>query len=410
MNKTQTTTSPSWNRNTKLVVTLVFVVILGALIVRFQSLLGPVVFSFFVAYLFHPVATFLDKKIIRSWRASVGVLYLLFVIILISLLTWGGLNLLQQVQSLIKLIQTNIVQLPQLINDIFSKVYQIGPFTIDFTSMDLSALGQDILGVVQPLLGNLGNFFSSLATSAAGIFGWMAFIVIVSYFMLLESGGLRDRIFHIDIPGYTEDISRISSELGRIWNAFLRGQFIIFLLTVLTYSIVLPLLGVRYAIGLAILAGTATFLPYIGPAITWIAIGMVTFFQVYKPLGLSPLAYSALAIGIGVLIDQVFNNLINPRIFSKALKVHPAAVLISAVIAANLLGLIGLLIAAPLLATTILTVKYISRKMLDRDPWPVEENQQDPVSAIPLTQRLRNWGQSIKNLFKKNKDDDNKIP
>ena len=394
-------TSPKWSRNTKLVITLVFVVILGALIIRFQNLLGPVVFSFFIAYLLHPIASFVDKKIIHSWRASVSVLYLLFIIILITLLTWGGLNLLQQIQSLIKLIQTSITQLPALINDFFSQIYHIGPFTIDFTSMDLSSLGQDILGGIQPLLGNLGNFVGDMATSAAGTFGWLAFILIVSYFILLESGGLRNQIINIDYPGYTEDISRISTELGRIWNAFLRGQFIIFLLTVLTYSIVFPILGVRYAIGLALLGGTATFLPYIGPAITWIAIGLVSFFQVYKPLGLSPLAYSGIVIGIALIIDQVFNNLIIPRILSKALKVHPAAVLISAVIAANLLGLIGLLVAAPLLATITVAGKYISRKMLDKDPWPAEENRPPAEPSISIWQKIRAWFQSIKKKIKK---------
>ena len=401
MTNRPTKTSPQWSRNTKLVITLVFVVILGALIMRFHNLLGPVIFSFFIAYLLHPAASFVDKKIIHSWRGTVSVLYLLFILFLITLVTWGGLNLLQQVQSLIKLIQSSITQLPALINDFFSQIYHIGPFTIDFTSMEISSLGQDILGAIQPLLGNLGNLVSEMATSAAGTFGWLAFILIVSYFILLESGGLRNQIINIDFPGYTEDISRISNELGRIWNAFLRGQFIVFLLTILTYSIIFPILGVRYAIGLAFLGGAATFLPYIGPAVTWIAIGLVAFFQVSKPWGLSPLAYSGIVIGVSIIIDQVFNNLIIPRILSKALKVHPAAVLISAVIAANLLGLIGLLVAAPLLATITLAGKYITRKMLDKDPWPVEESGPALKPSISIWQKLRTWLQSIRNKIKK---------
>ncbi|MFC2028367.1 AI-2E family transporter [Chloroflexota bacterium] len=387
--------SPRWSRNTKLVIALVFVVILGALIIRFNNLLGPIIISIFIAYLLHPAATFLDKNVIHSWRASVGLIYLLFILILITLLTWGGLNLLQQIQSLIKLIQTSVPQVPDLINEFFSQVYHIGPFTIDFTSMDLSSLGQDILGAIQPLLGNLGNFVSNLATSAAGTFGWMAFILIVSYFILNESGGLRNRIIHVDFPGYTEDITRIRTELGRIWNAFLRGQFIVFLLTILTFSVVLPLLGVRYAIGLALLGGASTFVPYIGPAVTWIAIGMVTFFQNLNPFGLTPFTYSAIVVGVSIIIDQVFNNLIIPRILSKALKVHPAAVLISAVIAANLFGLGGLLVAAPLLATIILLGNYITRKMLDRNPWPSEKRKPKQEPAISYWQRLRLRWKSI---------------
>jgi len=394
MTDSPVTASPRWSRNTKLIITLILVVIAGAFILRFHTLLGPVLFAFILAYLLHPVASFLDKKLLHSWRGSVSILYLVFIIILITLLTWGGLNLLQQIQSLITLIQNSITQLPDLISNLSNQVYKLGPFQLDFTKMDLTAIGQEVLSVVQPLLGQLGNLVSTLASSAAGTFGWLAFIIIVSYFFLLESGGLRAGIIRVNIPGYAEDIRRIGNELSRIWNAFLRGQIIIFTLTVITYSILLPILGVRYAIGLAFLAGTANFLPYIGPAINWIALGLVTFFQVYKPFGMDPLLYTGLVILIALLVDQIYNNLIIPRIMAKALKVHPAAVLISAIIAANLIGLIGLLIAAPLLATMILLGKYTLRKMLDRNPWPPSEAEPEvePLPSIP--QRIMAWWRS----------------
>ena len=397
------TASPRWSRNTKLIITLVMVVIAGAFILRFHNLLGPVLFAFILAYLLHPVASFLDKKLLHSWRGSVSILYLVFVIILITLLTWGGLNLLQQIQSLITLVQNSITQLPDLISNLSNRVYQLGPFQFDLTKIDLTAIGQEILSVVQPLLGQLGNLVSSLASSAASTFGWLAFIIIVSYFFLLESGGLRAGIIRVDIPGYSEDIRRIGGELSRIWNAFLRGQIIIFSLTVITYSILLPILGVRYAIGLAFLAGTANFLPYIGPAINWIALGLVTFFQVYKPFGMTPLLYTGLVILIALLVDQIYNNLIIPRIMAKALKVHPAAVLISAIIAANLIGLIGLLIAAPLLATLILVGKYTMRKMLDRDPWPPSEAEQEIETLPSIRQRFLTWWRSKRALAAKKK-------
>lgn len=388
------TASPRWNRNTKLIITLILVVIAGAFILRFHNLLGPVLFAFILAYLLHPVASFLDKKLLHSWRGSVSLLYLIFIIILVTLLTWGGLNLLQQIQSLITLVQNSIEQLPEWINNLSNKVYQLGPFQLDFTKIDLTAIGQEVLSVVQPLLGQVGNLVSSLASSAAGTFGWLAFIIIVSYFFLLESGGLRAGIIRVEIPGYAEDIRRIGKELSRIWNAFLRGQIIIFTLTVITYSILLPILGVRYAIGLAFLAGAANFLPYIGPAINWIALGLVTFFQVYKPFGMTPLLYTGLVILVALLVDQIYNNLIIPRIMAKALKVHPAAVLISAIIAANLIGLIGLLIAAPLLATLMLVGKYTMRKMLDQDPWPPSEAAPELETLPSIRQKFMTWWRS----------------
>jgi predicted PurR-regulated permease PerM len=185
----------------------------------------------------------------------------------------------------------------------------------------------------------------------------------------------------------------LNKELSLIWNAFLRGQIIIFGLSAATYTIALSILGVHYAIGLALLAGFANFLPYVGPAISWIVLGLVTFFQAVKPFGLSPIAYTGITIALALFIDQVIGNLVAPRIMAQKLKVHPAFVLIAAIIAANLLGIVGVIIAAPLLATLKLISQYTMRKMLDKNPWP--ETDETPPSASPsLWERLRVWWQA----------------
>ena len=179
-------------------------------------------------------------------------------------------------------------------------------------------------------------------------------------------------------PGYTQDFERLSRELGRTWNAFLRGQIIIFFLAVIVYSIVLSVLGVHYAISLAFLAGLARFVPYVGPAINWTVLVLVSYFQVYKLFGLSPFYYTLLVLIIALVIDQIFDYIVSPRILSDALKVHPAAVLVAAIVAANLFGLLGVVVAAPILATAALLWKYIMRKMLDLNPWPEEEQHHPP--------------------------------
>jgi predicted PurR-regulated permease PerM len=203
--------------------------------------------------------------------------------------------------------------------------------------------------------------------------------------VLAESGGLRNRIVIVDIPGYAEDLARLSRELGRVWNAFLRGQIIIFFLTVIVYSIVLSVLGVHYALSLAFLAGLARFVPYVGPAINWVVLVLVSYFQVYKLLGLSPFYYTLLVLVIALVIDQIFDNIVSPRILSDALKVHPAAVLVAAIVAANLFGILGVVVAAPILATATLLWKYTMRKMLDVNPWPEEELHHTPP---PLGSRI----------------------
>jgi predicted PurR-regulated permease PerM len=390
MTQSQNPTSPSWGTNTKLVIALTIVVIIGALLVKFQFIISPLLIALLLAYLFHPIASFLQRKLRFSWNASVAVIYVIVIILLLGLLTLGGVGLAQQVQSLVTIVQDAITTLPQLIASVSGKVYQLGPFTVDFSALDLKAFSSQVLGMVEPLLSRTGTLLSAIAGSAANFLGWTFFVILVSYFVLAESGGLRGQIVYLDIPGYTHDLERLTRELGRTWNAFLRGQVIIFFLAVTVYSIVLSVLGVHYALSLAFLAGLARFVPYVGPFVNYVVLILVAYFQVFKLLELPPFYYALLITLTAVVIDMIFDYIVSPRILSDALKVHPAAVLVAAIVAANLFGLLGVVVAAPILATATLLWKYIMRKMLDLDPWPEAEIHQSPPppgSRIPVSIR-----------------------
>jgi len=377
--------SPSWSATTKLVVALTVVAMVAALLIKFQFIIGPVLIALVLAYLLHPVASFLQRRLYFTWNASVAVVYFLIIIFLLSLLTLGGVGLVQQVQSVITIVQDGLKALPGLIEQFSGRVYQFGPFKIDFRALDLSALSSQVLGMVQPLLSRTGTLLATLATSTANFLGLTLFVLLVSYFVLAESGGLRGRIISVEVPGYSQDFERLGRELGQIWNAFLRGQIIIFFLAVAVYTVLLSILGVRYAIGLAFLAGLARFVPYVGPMINWVVLVLVAYFQTYKLFGLEPLYYALLVLGIALIVDQIFDNFVSPRILSSALKVHPAAVLVAAIVAANLLGILGVVVAAPILATVTLFWQYTMRKMLDLDPWPEPELRQPP---LPLGSRF----------------------
>lgn len=374
---------------TKMVVAFTFIGIVAWLLSRFQSLIPPLLMAFILSYLLYPVARFMYRQLSISWRAAVGTIYLLLLVLLLSLLTVGGLGLVQQIQSLIRLVQNSLVELPQLVNSVAEWLQTRSPLPIDLNAFDLNALTDQLLSVVQPLLGQTGQLLGTVASGAAEFFGWAIFILLVSFFVLSESGGLRRDIIKLNIPGYNEDIANLGLELGRIWNAFLRGQIIVFLMTVGVYFILLSMLGLRYAIGMAFLAGLSRFLPYIGPAINWVILIVVAYFQPFKLFGMEPMAYTALVVVLALVVDQIFDNLISPRIMADALKVHPAGVLVMALVAANLLGILGVVIAAPILATLQLFGKYVLRKMFDQDPWPQQETETQAHPTQSILARLR---------------------
>lgn len=375
------TTSPRWSPTTKLLVGLVIVGIVAFLFFRFTSLLTPLLMVFILAYLLHPVATMIAYWLRVSWKAAVNILYFIILILLIGSLTLGGVGLVGQVQSLIQLVQTIVADLPKYVEALSGQVFQIGPFTLDMRTIDLNAISRELLSFVQPLLGRTGNLVTAIAGGAAEIFGWTFFVLIVSYFLLVESSGLQSDLIKVEVPGYNEDLRKLGSKLSTIWNSFLRGQIFIVVMSTLIYIVVLSIFGVRYAIGIAFLAGLAKFLPYIGPAITWVIMALVTYFQRPTPFGMEPLTYMLMVVITTTIIDWIIDNLVVPRIMAQTLRVHPAAVLVTALIAASLLGILGVVIAAPLLASVMLLGRYIMRKMLDLNPWPAGET----VPAQPIS-------------------------
>src|SRR6266540_3699640 len=378
------TTSPRWSSTTKLLVGLVIVGIVAFLFFRFTSLITPLLIVFILAYLLHPVTTVLSRSLNISWKAAVNILFFIILILLIGLLTLGGVGLVAQIQSLIQLVQTIVADLPNYIQNLAGQVFKIGPFKLDLTTLDLNEISRQLLSFIQPLLGRTGTLVGTVASGAAEIFGWTFFVLIVSYFVMIESSGLQSDLFRVEVPGYNEDFRRLGTQLSRIWNAFLRGQIFIFGMSTLIYIFVLSFFGVRYAIGIAFMAGLAKFLPYIGSAINWVVMALVTYFQPDKPFGMQPLAYMGMVVIVTTVIDWVIDNLIAPRIMARSLRVHPAAVLVTALIAANLIGILGVVIAAPTLASLTLLGRYTMRKMLDLDPWPAGE-------AIPTQPMTFEW-------------------
>ncbi len=389
MTQSNPTTSPRWNSMTKLVITIILIVIVAALLIHFNALIVPLAIAFILAYLFQPIASLLDRIPKFSWRMSVGITYLSLILILLALFALSGWGIGSQIQSLISLLQNSLDELPTLLSDAAKWVTDNSPIPIDLSTLNLESVSKDLLSYIQPLLGSTGQVIGSVATGAAGFFGMSAFVMLVSYFILAESGGLRENLLKVEIPGYVEDFHKLTQELGRIWNAFLRGQMIVFTLAFIFYLFVLSVLGVRYAIGLALLAGLSKFLPYIGPAMVWVALALVTYFQPFKLFGLDPLAYTLIVIAFALVFDQLLDGIITPRIMADALSVHPAAVLVSALVFADLIGILGVIIAAPMLATFVLFGRYIMRKMLDRDPWPKKDADEKSTSSLKILEAIR---------------------
>jgi predicted PurR-regulated permease PerM len=386
--------SPRWTPTTKLIAGFTLVAVIAFALAKFQAFLPPLIMTFLLVYLLYPAAKFFEGKLRISWGLAIAIIYLVLIAIIIGLATISGFELVSQVQSLIKFIETSLMELPEFMRDISDRTIEIGPLVFEMSALDLNSLSRQLLDAASALLSGSGNLVGTVAGTALSSLLWGLFVLIASMFILLESKGLPEGILRINAYDYTADMQRAKMELANIWNSFFRGQLTVIGAAIVAYAILLNILGVRFAFGLALLIGAARFFPYIGPGIGWITLVLVTFFQVNKPFGMADLPYVALVFGLAFAVDVCFDYFIYPRVMGNALKVHPAGVLFSAIIGYNLLGILGVVLAAPMLATLQLIGRYVVRKLFDVDPWEGLDEQK--ATAPTLREQLATlWSKAL---------------
>jgi len=223
---------------------------------------------------------------------------------------------------------------------------------------------------------------------------------MVSFFITSESNGVRKQLFNVNIKGFEKDFRRIGLEINKIFNAFIRGEFTVVAIAILVYIIFLGVLQLPYFIVLAVIAGLGRFIPYIGAWIGWIGFIVGAILQDPTPFGLTKLMYVVLVMAVAMVIDMILDHVLTPKLMGETLEVHPAAIMISALIAGQVFGLLGIILAAPIFATLKLLMGYATKKIFDQDPWEGMSYYRKPKEPALLV-ALRKLGKRVRAWLKK---------
>jgi predicted PurR-regulated permease PerM len=394
--------SPPWGWGTKLIVGITLVVGFLALIIRFNNYFQLLLVAFLLSFLLTPLCNLLRKGLRVSWRLSVAIIYLLLAGLLIWGVARGGTSLATQVQNLFQTLIDNIDNITELLEQWSIRPIIIGPFTFTTPQLNFEMIGQWLSESLQPIVSQAGNIATTVVGKVGGFLMNLGITYMVSFFITSESDGVRKKIINISIPGYEKDFQRLGQEIGKIFNSFIRGEFIVVGMAIIIYSIYLGLMGLPYFFVIAIIAGFGRFIPYLGAAIGWVAFFIGSLLQSPTPFGLSPIIYALLVVGIAVVIDMILDHILTPRVMGNSLQVHPAAIMISALVGAQLIGILGVILAAPAFATLKLILRYSSRKLFDQDPWEGMQYYQKPKEPA-LLKGLRKVYEKIRALIKKPK-------
>jgi hypothetical protein len=135
-------------------------------------------------------------------------------------------------------------------------------------------------------------------------------------------------------------------------------------------------IGLPYAWALGLFAGVMELVPNIGPYIAAIPAVLVALIQGSGFIPLGNFWFAVLVAGLYFLLQLIENNFFVPRILGRTLKMHPLVVIIGLIAGGRLAGILGVLLAAPILATFRIIGRYLVRRLYDRDPFvePAEES------------------------------------
>ena len=406
LSQTSTNDSPPWGWGTKLIVGTLLIVGFLALVIRFNDYLNLLLVAFLLSFLLTPLCNLLRKGLRISWRISVAIVYLLFAGLLIWGVARGGTGLATQVQNLFQTLIDNIDNITELLEQWSIRSIIIGPFTFTTPQLNFEMIGQWVSESLQPIVSQAGNIAPPVVGRVGGFLMNLAITYMVSFFITSESDGVRKKIINISIPGYEKDFQRLGQEIGKIFNSFIRGEFIVVSIAIIIYSIYLGFMGLPYFFVIAIIAGLGRFIPYLGAAIGWIAFFIGALLQSPTPFGMAPIIYALLVVGIAVIFDMILDHILTPRVMGNSLQVHPAAIMISALVGAQLIGILGVILAAPAFATLKLILRYSSRKLFDQDPWEGMQYYQKPKEPA-LLKGLRKIYERIRAFIKKPKQNNN---
>lgn len=380
--------SPNWSLTTKVFVAAFTLVLLGLMAWRFQQLINTMIGAGIIAYILNPLIVWLSRHTPLSRGAAIGIVYPIFGLLVLSLLIAAGVTLYQQTWGLIEIIQELILTSPEWTRQLIREPIQIGSQTIDLSRLnfDLMQLTQQLVSAMQPMVSQSAQVLGVAATVTISWLAWAILLFVLSIYFAVDLPRfgqlISDSVYQ---PDYRRDVEHLLLDSRRIWNGYLRGQTTVAIIMTITYTLMLNLLGVNYSLPLGLLAGVLDFFPYVGPFVIIVLSGLVAFFQESNWLGLSPLWFCLVVLTAGFILQQIEGNWLNPRIVGGATGLHPLLVIVGAIMGSALAGLLGVMLAAPILATFKLLSTYIWRKMFDLDPFPEPEHTGHvPPEAEPL--------------------------
>ena len=212
--------------------------------------------------------------------------------------------------------------------------------------------------IMGQLLSQLGGLPGEVLKFTFSVFGNLISVVTVlvfTFYMLLSRDRLENQLGFLFGEEKRKEIGRVVDELERKLGGWARGQMTLMFAVGLGTYIGLLIIGIPFALPLAILAGLLEIVPFLGPIVSAIPSVLIGF-------GISPLTGLAVT-AMAFLVHQLENYILVPKIMENTVGLSPLVILVALAVGARLLGITGILISIPFVITLqVLAKEYLFKE------------------------------------------------
>lgn len=370
--------SPPWSSRTKRLVVFILLGVFFYVALQIGSVWFPVLLAFLLAYLLFPLMRRIEQglRFIPGWGVRRNLAVLLTLLTVALFIIMGGFlivpSLSYQLESFSASFGDLLQENERNLESTLRQPVQIGDEQVILWD-ELQRLARDEGNSSNPqsLLQDAGSALLNpllRILSDVAYFVAMFFFTLVMMVYILRDG---DRFF-VDLQkivpqSYQGDFVWLSFELGKIWNAYFRGQLILcFTIGVFTYLGAL-LIGLPQPLILALIAGLLEFIPMIGPTLAGVpGVLFALATSSHTIPGLEGILFALVTALMYFGIQLLENNYVLPRVMGYSLNLHPFVVLVAVLFATQIAGFLGIILAAPTTATLRLGLTYIYDKLFER--------------------------------------------
>ncbi|WP_099225371.1 AI-2E family transporter [Listeria costaricensis] len=318
------------------------------LAVIIETVAAPIILAGISYYLFNPIIDFLERKgWHRGW--SIGLLYLIIIGILVLVFSFVIPAVRDQIISLVKSFPGYWDQITDKFNEFSrSPIFdQIKDKLSGNMSDIMKTVSEKGTSVVNSAIDSIGNIVGTVTEVVLAI----VTTPLVLFYLLKDGKKLPDFILKMLPVNGRAHTRQVLIESNHQISSYIRGQIIVSFCIGILLFIGYLIIGLPYALTLAIVAACTSIVPYLGPAIAItpaLIIAIVT----------SPWLLLKLIV-VWVLVQLLEGKFISPQIMGKTLKVHPITILFVILVAGKLFGVLGVIFAVPGYAVLKVIVTHV---------------------------------------------------